>query len=411
MADIIYFDYWTRGVRHFSKIDKKLKSYNKSTLLVHVGSKRGEFWNGDVIIDGVVCRDLKYYGNDLISMLRSERPQLVILLNNQTEDKILVRSCRALGVRVFFIMHGILALGSSVEDNVKMVDSAFGIMERVSRMPKYVSLFFTYLNAINIDKNKRIRDYIEMLRYFFIQSVSPGSNLYGKYLYKDSVADRALVYSERDRDNFIRRFNYPQEKIEVVGNYNLDELYTRVNPSNTYRPKYFLYVESGNSNPKYTVKGWKEELVLKEIESLSSILEVFGYKLYVKLHPSSNYEILFDYKANINVEVFTDNLENLIQNAEGVIGQTSSVMIMAHMINKPICILDIQPLRLLLFEYVEEGIGRLVSSYAEFEIWVKESIQSDLKVERSEALIYEYGPFDGKCSDRILKAISTIIQS
>ena len=107
-TDVVYFDYWTRGIRHFSSIDPILKSHGYKTILMHTGSLRGEKVVSDQNISGINCLDLCFFDNNPVTMLLSLRPRVVLLLNNQTEDRIIVRACRNLGIKTVFLMHGTL---------------------------------------------------------------------------------------------------------------------------------------------------------------------------------------------------------------------------------------------------------------------------------------------------------------
>ena len=198
-TDILYFDYWTRGVRHFSNVDLRLKASGLNTLLVHLGSQRGEALEENPIISGIRCVDLKSYGNNLVSMLLAERPKVVLLLNNQTEDKIIVRASRRLGIKTVFLMHGILTSCEKRHQGAQLVDSAFGLTARLVRIPKYIRLFLHYLSAAMLHGWQDVFD-AEIYLYFIRQAISPGGNLVGKWTYIDSCADLALVYSEEDKE-------------------------------------------------------------------------------------------------------------------------------------------------------------------------------------------------------------------
>ena len=408
MFEVVFFDYWKRGTRHFADINASLKSRGVESILIHLGSLRGEPYDADEIIDGIICRDIAYYNGDLIGMLKQLNPKVVILLNNQTQDKIINRVSRGLGIKTIFLMHGILALNKNVDSVIKTMDSAFGIKERISRIAKYSKLLLTYFRTLAYNREGGlIRSSYEITKYFFIQFYSPASNLFGKYHYLDSITTRCLVYSNRDKDNFIRVFKFPPEHVLVVGNYNLDKfiakaLLQKKTPSN----KYLLYIENGFSDPKLTVNGWSETLVKDEIENLAAIAQKNNFDIYVKLHPSSDYCLLNkENELSSNVRVYKDNLDDLVINASGVIGQSSSVIVMAIALKKPVCILNIDPLPLAVRDYVDDGVGALVNNFNEFEAWVGIVKSNSFKVIKESAANYYYGSFDGKSYDRIADSI------
>jgi len=407
-VDVVYFDYWTRGIRHFTKIDVDVKACGLNSLLVHLGSQRGELTQKDQIISGIKCADLAFYGNDLVSMLKRERPKVVLLLNNQTEDKVIIRACRNLGIKTLFLMHGVLTPQDKVDETTDLVDSAFGAADRINRIPKYLRLFRQYLRAAMVGHLHTVFD-PEIYLYFARQAFSPGGNLAGKWKYRDSCTDIAIVYSEEDKQLFCSCFGYPEDRIKVVGNYNLDDLYgvNLVHLSSASQDtsrSYVVYVENGFSDPKYTVKGWTENLVADEVESLADICGEFGYKIILKLHPSSDYLTLLERTsehANIETVLHCD-LSKLIAGADFVVGQSSSVLMMAVAVRKPVVILDLPPLELKITTYADRKMGVIVKSLAEFRTLLNEVSEGRSPFfELSEVAERFIGPFDGKASSRI----------
>jgi len=407
-VDVLYFDYWTRGIRHFTKIDIDVKACGLNSLLVHLGSQRGEPLQNDQIISGVKCIDLAFYDNDLVEMLMAERPKVVLLLNNQTEDKIIIRACRHFGIKTIFLMHGVLTPQDKLDETAKLVDSAFGVTDRMSRIPKYLRLFRQYLNAAILARLRDVLDY-EIYLYFARQALSPGGNLAGRWKYRDSCADLALVYSEDDKQLFCSCFGYREDQINVVGNYNLDDMHAvhqrhLTSASKGGSSKYLVYVENGFSDPKYTVTGWTEDLVADEVEGLADICGEFGYKLILKLHPSSDYSTLVERAtdhANIETVLHCD-LAELIAGADFVVGQSSSVLMMAVAVRKPVVILDLPPLELKITTYADRKMGVLVKSLDEFRTVLCEAHDGRLSFSgQSEVAERFIGPFDGKASSRI----------
>jgi hypothetical protein len=413
-VDVVYFDYWTRGIRHFIKIDQNVKARGLSSLLVHLGSQRGEPLTENQELNGIQCADIIQYDGSLIRMLKKERPKVVLLLNNQTEDKIIVRACRNLNIKTVFLMHGVLTPEDKLHQYLDLVDSSFGINDRVRRIPKYIWLFWQYLDAALLGGVLNIFDR-EIYAYFARQAYSPGGNLAGKWKYRDSCADIALVYSEEDRSLFASCFGYDTQNILVVGNYNLDELFENklihrdeVTLSGDAE-KNIVYIENGFSDPKYIVPGWSEDLVADEVENISRVCDDFGYKLKLKLHPSSDYSTLIErLRRNSNIEIIWNcDLAELIVQADIVLGQSSSVLMMALAVGKPIFLLDMSPLNLKITMYADRGFGEITSSLGKLR---------DLLSRRADpgfASAYPdtdkvgqfVGPFDGQASNRISSVI------
>ena len=413
-VDVVYFDYWTRGIRHFVKIDQNIKARGLSSLLVHLGSQRGEPLQVNQELNGIQCADIARYDGSLMRMLKKERPKVVLLLNNQSEDKIIVRACRYLNIKTVFLMHGVLTPEDKLHETADLVDSAFSIKDRVRRIPKYIRLLLQYLEAALLGGMRNIFDR-EIYAYFARQAYSPGGNLAGKWKYRDSCADIALVYSEEDRNLFVSCFGYDTESILVVGNYNLDELFEKnlsyrddVTLSGDAR-KNVVYIENGFADPKYTVRGWSEDLVADEVENISRVCADFGYKLKLKLHPSSDYSTLIErLSRNRNVEIIKHcDLAELIVQVDIVLGQSSSVLMMALAVGKPIFILDIHPLNLKITTYADRGFGEITSSLDKLRdlLSKRDDAYSASACPDADKVGQFIGPFDGQSSNRISSVI------
>lgn len=427
MTDVLFFDYWTRGIRHFSKLKEGLERKGLTALLLHLGSKRGENITQEEVIDGVLCRDITFYGNSIIRALIEERPKFVLLLNNQTEDKIIIRACRALRIKTAFLMHGIVAGESDLDSISDLIDSAFGVKSRLERIPKYINLYFQYLRAAKLQSISSMFDF-EIHLFFLRIMISPGKTITNFWRYSDSYPDLAFVYCDDDKKIFINHFGYKPESIKVIGNYNLDMLYSYFEENirkESLQEKesmhaeenkgVFLYIENGFSDPKYHVPGWTEALVSDEIVKMAEVLKRYNFDLYVKLHPSSDYSILLDKLSGIeNIKIFhICDLSRLILESNVVSGQSSSVLMMALVVNKPILLLSIPPLEFKFKKYIDNKIGTLISSMSDFEYYMQDFSNKNREIYLMDRDSRErfIGPFDGKCNQRIVNEICNIIET
>lgn len=409
---IVYFDYWTRGIRHFAEVDKYLRRENCETLLVHLGSQRGEPVQEPHEIQGIRARDIACYGGSLVTMLLRERPDIVLLLNAQTEDRILVRACRNLGIRTIYLMHGILTPKEAVGDVQNLVDSAFGLRERLRRGPRYLRLLFEYMRAASLRSPAGLLDR-ELYTYFIRQAVSPGGNLVGIWSYRDSCADAALLYSETDRELVVSCMGYEPKDTVIVGNYNLDDLMQQLQArqpaAGASSARYVVYVENGFSDPKYPIPGWTEDLVTDEVIGVADVCNAFGYRLKLKLHPSSDYSILprrVEHHRGIDVITHCD-LAELIGNSSAVLGQSSSVLMMALAARRPILILSIPPLGLRITTFADRGLGRLVESYDQLRelMAALDAAPDRFPLPSYDDVLHFIGPLDGRATERIAAAI------
>jgi hypothetical protein len=410
---VVYFDYWTRGIRHFAEIDKYLQREKCETLLVHLGSERGEPVQEPNVVQGIRARDISCYGGSLVTMLLRERPDIVLLLNLQTEDRILIRACRNLGIRTIYMPHGTLAPKEAVGDVQALVDSAFGLRERLRRGPRYMRLLLEYMRAASLESPTRILA-PEIYTYFFRQAMSPGGNLMGIWKYRDSCANTALLYSETDRELVVSCMGYDPEDTVIVGNYNLDglmqQLLARRQPSGvSSTPRNVVYVENGFSDPKYTIPGWTEDRVADEVIGVAKVCNELGYLLKLKLHPSSDYSVLpRRVEHHPGIEVITQcDLAELITSSDVVLGQSSSVLMMALAARKPLVVLSIPPLDLRISTFAARGLGRLVEGYQQLrELMTSyDALRERYPLPPYDDILHFAGPLDGRATERIAAAI------
>lgn len=428
MVDVIFFDYWLRGTRHFKFILESLNAYGKTSLLLHTSSWR----EGDkdepkeVLFDGFLCRDISFYDFSLIKALKVEKPKVVILLNQQTEDRIITRFCRLNGIKTVYLMHGVIAYDTILSS--RTLNSAFGLSDRLKRFSKYKILFKEYFIAFN-QKSRFGFLNTELYTYFIGLFISPGKIIYNIWRFRDSYADIALVYSKSDYDLFTKKMGFEKEKVKIVGNYNLDELYFK--KQNTYqgakdskqllkqelgipdKSNYVLYIEGGFFTPGYVIPGWSLDTISEQIRSIAETMKKKELQIIIKLHPSSDYSDLKDRLFDIDNIVITKDydLSLLTMHAIAVIGQSSSALRLSSVLEIPLFITSIDPLPLIFRDYVDNHFGVLVSSYSDLEEKLDSVLKGTFKnsPDYLKNTDYYLAPFDGKSGERVNDVIFSLI--
>lgn len=425
MVDVIYFDYWLRGTRHFKFIEDELKRKNRTSLLLHTGSWReGKPIVTEEVYNDILCRDIAYYDYSIIKALKQESPKVVILLNQQTEDRIIVRYCRSHGIRTVYLMHGVLANDTTLSS--KTLDSAFGLSDRLKRFGKYRILFVEYLKAFN---QSFFLGFLnpQLYLYFTGLFISPGKINYNVWKFRDAYADLALVYSEFDFDLFTKKMGFQKENVRIVGNYNMDELfYKKKKYSNDakfhekiltdlgcpQKLKYVLFVEGGFFTPGYIIPGWSIDAIAQQLRQVAVILNELDLALIVKLHPSSDYGDLEEIISDIPNLVLTSSydLDLLTMGAVAVLGQSSSALRLSVILGVPLLIHSFEPLKLIFQDYIDNNFGTLVCNYDELQ--EKLQLILDGKFQNSIGykanLKYFLEPFDGKSRERISEIILSL---
>jgi hypothetical protein len=360
MADVLFFDYWTKGIRHVLPTARALEKAGISCMLLHVGSTRERDVPAEETIDGLLCRDIQYYGGSLIRAFDAESPRVVMLLNMQTEDRIMVRLCRATGAKSVFLMHGIYPDAEDLAASSRLSDSAFGVRGRLLRVPKYLRLFRDYTNAF---WRESIREGLNLSNYAYFLRVaySPGDTYVQRWVHKDGFADRALVYGNAYRRLFVDALGYPPEHVTVVGNYNLDSLFRFARkPGAADEAERYLqqigvpphrgkraivFMEGGYTHPTNTPSGWSTQSVIAEAIGVANCARKAGLHLVVKLHPVTNpapFVEALGSRDDVTVVQHCDT-HKLVFGTIATLGFTSSTLMLPIACGRPLIIVSFPP--------------------------------------------------------------------
>lgn len=345
---IAYFDYWTLGIQNFVHIDAELKKRGHETILLHVGSFRSPNLKEEVV-GGIKCRDISYYGTNMIStMLEREKPDVLLTLNTFLMlDRVVAMSCRVLKIKSAFLMHGIRDLGSSNGQLIAIMDkSSNSLVNKIMKSRKYIMVVIpNYLHVLAKYKPVNILNmrFVKVLYSYF---KNPGMASYYPECTDEIISDKCLVYSASDAI-FYEKLGYAPEHITVVGNPKYDSLLDlvkrhkittdmlpcRVLAMVQAGTKYALYLdealpEAGNYG------GFTSVLRDKFISDCAKRLERENVKLVVKLHPATKEKNIQARHGNCLIEA--ENLDALINYSEFCICIMSTVINHCVLMDKPV---------------------------------------------------------------------------
>lgn len=428
MTDVLFFDYWTKGTRHFAAVCRELSRRGYSSMLLHVGSTRERRVPLEEVVDGILCRDFRYYGRSLPRAVSTERPRVIMTLNIQTEDRIINRLARAYGCWSVFLMHGLLPDEGDIQDHSAMVDSAFGLKQRLIRVPKYMRLFGQYLDAVRRESWRGLLD-TDTYEFFARMAISPGlvTNLIWKH--RDAYGDRALTYGEVYRRMFIERYGFPQDRVFVVGNYNLDPVFELVRSvegaarSRAYiedlgvppgRPA-VVYMEGGYVVPTYTPAGWSVEVVVGEAKEVAAAARDAGFHLIVKLHPVTDpapFVEVFRGVTDVTVIQFAD-LGQLVLGTEATLGMASTTLMAPIACGRPLIIVAFPPHAHELNPYIRHAVGVKVTSRGALVDQLRRVRAGDsFATQARERFVADYMTYtDGQSHDRIVSHIVNLLET
>ncbi len=375
---VVFFDYWTVGINNFVPVAERLKSRGVECLLVHLGSWRDPSAPTEQVIQGVRCRDIRAYGGDLRRALLEEKPHAVLSLNTtMTMDRVLHRLARSLGIRTLYMMHGTLATGSDHDWTVKEMNRHWSLFRRLAKVSKYVGVSARYLRAVAQDRA------VELLHpatygHFAQLILQPGTAFERPWRHPDVYADEALVYAPVYRDLMIDTRGYPPERVTVVGNPNLDDVFALKNGRDATgiclayvagiglptERKFAVYVE--DAFVEQGIAGWTDDIRVSEIRQVAAAVHAAGLDLVIKMHPGSQsvgVQSHFSGTPGVHVVLKAD-LPRLIGASVAVVGHSSTALMIPIVLGKALLVPTWSPGLEGAKSYVGERVALAVSDPA-----------------------------------------------
>jgi hypothetical protein len=349
---VMFFDYWTVGIHNFLPIFQALRELGHEASLLHLGSLRDPGCPTTETIGGMVCKDFSQYGNSIRRAMLLERPDLVLGLNiGLTVDRTVNRICRSLGIKTAFMMHGIKAVGDDLNLFIEHQNSHWSPLRRLKKVPKYAGLSLSYLAAIGRDSP------LELLApstygHFLQLMTSPGAAHERPWPHKDVYCDIALVYAKVYADSMIQEKLYPAERVRIVGNPNLDDVFALLADPRKQELALaeleMIGVRAGHRAAVYMedafveqgIGGWTDETRVSLLRQVAKAVNAAGYDLVVKMHPGANpagvQEAFRDHKS-VHVVLKAD-LAALAWACVATIGHASTTLMLPVAIGRPLIV-------------------------------------------------------------------------
>jgi hypothetical protein len=351
---IIYIDSWTKGIHNFKRIDPLLSNSNVETLLIHTGSWGSELNRPkEEDINGIKCRDISYYNTNFIYfVLKIEKPDVVLMLTiNYVEDRSIILACRALGIKTVFLMHG-SRIRKSIASNL-VFKSVLGKKAslkktRWGKALKYLKITIPnyFLSGVANDPlfALKLSPYIILIKIF----LRPMPYVLFPPISNEIHCDLALVWGGMYKTLWIEDYGYPESQVQIVGNPTFDDFF-RIKEQNVLHKNIYKRVLSFKNNVEYFIYlddasveqgdfGWTDESRIKYIDTISKICNKEGFVLVIKLHPSTNADLIYDFfKSNTMVSIVGEcDLNSLIYFSKGAFGLGSTTNDIAILLDKPL---------------------------------------------------------------------------
>lgn len=400
MKKILYFDNWDKGYRNFLRLDSKFKGKGFQTLLLHTTSLTDSYVKPEKEVEGLKFRDISYYNTiRLKNIIKKENPSAIIMLNlSFILDRVIVQICQDMGICVFYLAHGkLVAIDSvnTVKDDLKKET----LFSKINKKNLY-SLYNYFLGLKNIKG---------VFVFFYKILTNPTEFIILPKYCKELDVNKSFVYYPLDFELMVKEFGFPKNKVQVVGNPELDYFFNTDLKNklkfchkelNIEGNKYVAYLDDGLS----TGHNWDTKKWIEFLKEINNILKKNSLELVVKLHPRREIDSVKKFFEENNIKYFYDiDFKNFLNHSLFVISHFSSVIVYALLLRKKVKSPRWGLSRGIVKQY-PEGVVNYYNDVKTFE-------NSLFNVEVNEGLIQNYilntiGEVNGKSIDMIVNEVT-----
>lgn len=413
---ILYFDYWTLGIKNFKLFDQLLKDKGCETKLLHLNSWRGITGPDYAEVDGIACYDISYYRTNLLyKILAIERPTAVVMLNASfMTDRTIIVACKNLGIKSIYFMHGDIMREEFKAATVESINNR--ITQSSSRKKILSHLTSTVLNYLYSTRQLGLSYLLRLHPYKVILNtyMNPGAYMFFPPPSFDIKPDMALVYGELDRKFLAQKFN-DANYVKIVGNPDLDHYFKTESQLGHDKESfleaaripldkpYVTYIEEGFVEGNF----WGNDYRTKFLNEISRVCLEEGYNLVVKLHPHTAkgpHRASLEMIENV-VLVDQADLAKLSYFSAICVCHFSTAMIFPMLLGKP----------LLVPRWGESA--KVLTLYSEKEVTFVPTLDDFRQHLRNKSFAYDraeylnnHVPFrDGRTSERIVSHIMALV--
>lgn len=403
---ILFFDYWLKGIANFNRLMPEVKQQypDAEVKMLHVGSWKEPQEKLVNSHNGFMSYDISFYKtSSIFKVLKKERPDVVVILNIYLLlDKAIIAFCKKLRIKVVFLAHGRLSSNvTSTSVDLKKRKNNKKLKEKIKKEPVHTLLNYWKASRLQKKPSRFLRTVKEVIKHRL-------SIVYPIQYDEELEADEILVYYESDRTFLNEEKKFPLEKIDVVGNPELD---TFVN--NQILEKEDFYKISGLKNAPYLLyldDGWVEAGLLPKkdwmlhLQRVSLLAKEAGYQTVVKLHPRTSMEEYKNFFDELGLRAFKNEVDfkSLIYYSENVSSLASTTISMALFLGKRVISPRFEEVKDVFKNYPEDVV-HYSHSEEDYKEWL---LKKDHTATNKKYLDDNFRLCDGKAIERIVRILN-----
>ncbi len=344
MKNIICFDSWTGGARHYQRLIPAMREHSIRLSLVHISS-----WGNDPSsppecnLGDLLVRDISYYGNSLEHVITTERPDAAILLSTETfVHRAFLRYCKQNKIPTLHLSHG-------VESVFGQSGNQLGVPKRskIAHIGYVASKLYKLLTRTLPCYSKSLlktgATFLEWKRFTSdIYQLAVGNEPACVRASDDAKASYSAVYIAADAKHAKSCFGYKDNEVFVVGNPDLiyfgfnEEMIGRWSRPDSNARKYVMYIETGLSSQATLYSGTSG--FVRHLLDTSIALSNQGYKLRLRLKPDqvNTDEIIAGIVGSEIELVSNDNFLTSLQECVACISETSTLALTPALMGMPL---------------------------------------------------------------------------
>jgi hypothetical protein len=360
---IIGFDSWVGGYRHYERLLPSLEERSMELTLVHISSWGNDpESSGECRIGNLKARDISFYGNSLVKVLETERPDAVVLLSTDTfAHRAFIRYCKQRRIPTLHLTHGIESIfgQSGNEAGVPTRSKAAHVRYICSKLGKLFRYTLPcYFKALLVT-NASAHEWFRFFSDIFV--LARGGEPACEKASEDAKATKGAVYIPADSKHEMSCYGFREEDVFVVGNPDItqfgltDELIGGWKQPESAVKKYVMYIETGLSSQATMYAG--TEGFIRHLINTSSSLASQGYKMRLKLKPDQvNTSLIIEGLADSDIEIVSNDvfLRSLIE-CSACIAETSTLALLPALIGMPMLLAKYGDLATLSFGSILES--------------------------------------------------------